>query len=209
MKLLQVIGHFLVILLLTAMTQIGGLAYVIYIIIKRKSWNKWKRILLFIGIYFLFTFLITPPLARLCGRVPVNHSEHIDYHNWLTILLNRNYVVPEMNTVLENASVNLSKKYPELKLIYFDANFPFFDGFPLLPHLSHNDGKKIDLALIYKDENGISTNKKKSISGYGVFTSLKINEENRALQCKNNGYWQYEFSKYFSFGKINSKLTLD
>jgi len=32
-----------------------------------------------------------------------------------------------------------------------DANFPFFDGFPILPHLSHNDGNKIDIAFYYGD----------------------------------------------------------
>jgi hypothetical protein len=27
---------------------------------------------------------------------------------------------------------------------------PFVDGFPLLPHLGHKDGKKVDLALFYR-----------------------------------------------------------
>jgi len=93
--------------------------------------------------------------------------------------------------------------------VYFDANFPFIDQFPLLPHLSHNDGKKIDIALIYRDGSGNLTNRKKSISGYGAFVPIKTQEENRAAICFNQGYWQYEFSKYFSFGKINSELELD
>lgn len=36
-------------------------------------------------------------------------------------------------------------------MVYLDAGFPFLDGFPLLPHLSHDDGKAIDLAFFYQD----------------------------------------------------------
>ena len=32
-----------------------------------------------------------------------------------------------------------------------DANFPFLDGFPLPPHLSHDDGRKADIAFYYQD----------------------------------------------------------
>ena len=29
-----------------------------------------------------------------------------------------------------------------------DGGFPFLDGFPLLPRLSHDDGRKLDLAFL-------------------------------------------------------------
>ncbi len=38
--------------------------------------------------------------------------------------------------------------------VALDANFPFIDGFPLLPHLSHNDGRKLDLAFYHGDAAG-------------------------------------------------------
>ena len=194
---------------LTAITQIGGLVYIVSLFLSKSNWSKLKKMGMFLIYHLIFTFLITPPLARAFGREPVKHSTAVACHNWLTVLLNRNYVAPEMNVVLANSAKKLRSKYPNLQLIYFDANFPFFNGFPLLPHLSHNDGKKIDLALIYKDETGSVTNQKKSNSGYGVFVPVKSGEENRALQCKNSGYWQYEFSENFSFGSINSDLKLD
>jgi len=206
---LRIFSHLLIALLLTALTQVGGAVYLIFLPILKKAQSWWKKLLLFLGIYLLTTFLVIPPLARINGREPVKHSEVIDCHNWLTFLLNRNYVTPKMNSMLQSSAKKIRSAYPELKLIYFDANFPFFNGFPLLPHLSHDDGKKIDLALMYKDEAGKLTNQKKSVSGYGVFVPVKSGEENRALQCKNSGYWQYEFSKYFSFGYIHSDLVLD
>ena len=69
----------------------------------------------------------------------------------MTNLMNRNYVRPELNTSLQKIGEGLSKKHKGIQVVYLDANFPFINKFPLLPHLSHNDGKKIDLSFIYAD----------------------------------------------------------
>ncbi|MEQ6125364.1 hypothetical protein AAON49_14245 [Pseudotenacibaculum sp. MALMAid0570] len=122
--------------------------------------------------------------------------------------MNRNYVSPELEDVIVEISEEISVKYPEIQLIYLDANFPFFDGFPLLPHLSHNDGKKIDIAFIYNGENGSPTNDKPSNSGYGVFEEPKENEFNQTENCKEKGAWQYDYPKYLTFG-TNSNLTFN
>lgn len=63
----------------------------------------------------------------------------------------------------------MNKNHKGIQVVYLDTNFPFINKFPLLPHLSHSDGKKIDVSLIYKDEKGKLTNKKPSVSGYGVY----------------------------------------
>ena len=94
----------------------------------------------------------------------------------------------------------------EVKLVYLDASFPFIDGFPLWPHLSHKDGKKVDDSLIYQNQNGEITNKKPSVSGYGVFAEPAQYEYNAIAQCKKQGHWQYDFTKYFTFGRINRKI---
>ncbi|WP_231970220.1 hypothetical protein [Tenacibaculum jejuense] len=107
--------------------------------------------------------------------------------------------------MLDRVSKELSKKHKGIKLVYLDANFPFFDGFPLLPHLSHNDGKKIDVSLIYEKDN-VVTNKKKSVTGYGVFSGPKKSEYNQITICKSKGYWQYDFPKYLTFGSINKDI---
>jgi len=98
------------------------------------------------------TFIIIPMIAIFFGRERITNSKNIAPTNFMTELLNRNYVKPELNIILQE----LAHKLPEgVELKYLDANFPFFDGFPLLPHLSHNDGKKLDLSFIYEDKNGI------------------------------------------------------
>jgi len=87
-----------------------------------------------------------------------------------------------------------------------DANFPFINGFPLLPHLSHNDGRKLDLALIYENKNGIIIPAKKSRTGYGVYVDSNDGEVDQTQKCKQAGYYQYDYSKYFSFGAVNKHL---
>ena len=59
-------------------------------------------------------------------------------------------------------------KYPGTILNYLEANFPFIDKFPLLPHLSHNDGKKLDVSFHYVNaKTGEHTNVVPSWLGYG------------------------------------------
>ena len=106
-----------------------------------------------------------------------------------------------MNSIIENIGNSISRKHPGLKLTILDANFPFKDGFPLLPHLSHNDGKKSDISLMYKTKEGVLTNEKPSNSGYGVFENPLKNEINQTTICKNNGAWQYDYPKYLTLGK--------
>lgn len=113
-----------------------------------------------------------------------------------------------MNAVLMNVALQLNKEFPNLKLTYLDANFPFYDGFPLLPHLSHNDGKKVDISFIYMDESNHLTNLKPSNSGYGIFEEPLQNEIHQTTICKEKGYWQYDFTKFLTFGsRDNIKLS--
>ncbi|MCZ4410311.1 hypothetical protein O3Q51_15960 [Cryomorphaceae bacterium 1068] len=198
---LMIFVHILMALLLTVITQIGGLLYLMIVLVFRKT--KWgKRLLVFIGLYALATFVIVPILAPHFGREKVK----VEVVNAGYILANRNYVTAEMNKTLESIEQNLKSQYPELKLVVLDANFPFLDGFPLLPHLSHDDGKKVDLAFVYEEPNGQLTNQKVSRSGYGVFVSPEEGELNQADLCTRKGSWQYGITEYFSFGEIHSNL---
>lgn len=158
-----------------------------------------------VSIYVLSTFLIVPLLAGLFGRERIVNTQRIKPVNYMTVLLNRNYVRPELNNVLLNSEKTL--KDTKIELRYLDASFPFMDGFPLLPHLSHHDGKKLDLSLIYENENGILTNLKKSISGYGSFEEPKSGETHQSDICKSKGYFQYDYPKYLTFGDINKDLS--
>lgn len=200
----KIVFHLLITFLLTITTQIGGVVYLFTILIFLKRNRKFKAVA-FISSYSIFSFLILPYLTPFFGREKIKNTELIQPNSFIYLLANRNYVVPELNLVLNKVSEELNKKHKGIKLVYLDANFPFFDGFPLLPHLSHNDGKKIDVSLIYEKDN-IVTNKKKSISGYGVFSGPKKNEYNQINICKNKGKWQYDFPKYLTFGSINKDI---
>jgi hypothetical protein len=148
------------------------------------------------------TFFVIPNGAMFFGRERITNSKNITPTNFMTELLNRNYVRSELNIMLQE----LAHKLPEgVELKFLDANFPFFDGFPLLPHLSHNDGKKLDLSFIYEDKYGIVSNLKKSNSGYGIFEYTGGINQNDI--CKQNGYYQYDFPKYLTFGRINPDLV--
>tara|TARA_R110002073_G_scaffold89852_8_gene212586 strand:- start:17247 stop:17867 length:621 start_codon:yes stop_codon:yes gene_type:complete len=149
-----------------------------------------------------------PGIAPLFGRVKITNKESINSRTFFTKLLNRNYVSPKMHSALTDISLKINKMYPGIQLIYLDANFPFSDGFPLLPHLSHNDGNKIDISFIYDDENGRISNLKPSNSGYGFFEKPTKEETNQTEICKNQGYWQYDYPKYLTLG-TNSKLQFN
>lgn len=203
MKLFKLLTHLFFIVFLTAITQVGGIIWILSILTSYKI-KKRKR-LVFPLLYLTFNLFIIPPLAKSFGReqLPV-FNEELKPRNWIYPLLFRNYVSKKLKTELENASVVLSKS--NISITYLDANFPFLDGFPLLPHLSHNDGKKVDLSFMYLDKNKNSTDKKPSVSGYGVYVNQENNDMSKS--CIIKGYWQYDFSKYLTFGKIDD-LTLD
>lgn len=202
MTLLKLLGHIIIVLFLTALTQIGGLIWILSIIISIKL--KKKKRFIFPVFYLVFNLLIIPPVAKYFGReqLPVLSSE-LKPRNWMYPLLFRNYVIPELKVLLEKSAKAL--KNQTIQITYLDANFPFFNGFPLLPHLSHNDGKKIDITFQYLDKEGNTTHKKPSVSGYGVYVK---NESYYSSKCDALDYWQYDFPKYLTFGTINT-LKLD
>ncbi len=202
MRFLKLFGHLIIISFLTILTQIGGLIWLLASLISLKL--KKKNRLVFPILYLIFNILIIPPIAKSFGReqLPV-FNNHLKPRNWVYPLLFRNYVTSDLKDLLENSAKNL--KHSNISITYLDANFPFIDGFPLLPHLSHSNGKKIDISFMYLDENGKTTNKKPSVSGYGAF----VNSKNiTAKNCINKGYWQYDFTKYVTFG-ITNDLKFD
>ncbi len=198
MRFFKLFGHLLIILILTVLTQVGGIVWIIALWSSYK-FKKRKRYL-FPLLYLTFNVIVIPPIAKVFGRekLPI-FTKTLKPRNLIYPLLFRNYATPELKTLLVNASNQLQKS--NITISYLDANFPFINGFPLLPHLSHNDGKKIDIAFMYMDKMGNSTNKKPSVSGYGIYASSKNKTTN---VCLSNGYWQYDFTKHLTFGHFNN-----
>lgn len=205
MKTLKILRISFVFLLLTFVSQVGGVIYLLSRLlykcidhrVERLLFRKLAHILLFLLIYSFATFVIIPPLAGLSGRVPLPMRGNLKPLNLLTCFLNRHYVKPVLKEIAIETADKMNKKYQGTRVCYLDANFPFIDGFPLIPHLSHNDGRKLDLALFYKDRTGaIRTNETPSFIGYGVSEAPTEIEQNMPAHCEQQGYWQYNLLTY-------------
>ena len=189
--LFKAILYLFIFLILTVLTQIGGLLFLlsrfIYKRTIKKPTERFKyafliKTLTFSSLYLLATFLIVPIIARQFGRVslPFFTTNHVRPVTVWTCILNRNYVRPQLKSTVEKVAETMHDRYEGAEIRYLDANLPFFDGFPLLPHLSHNDGRKLDLAFFYLDRRtGQNTNAKPAFSGYGVFEAPRPNESHQ------------------------------
>jgi len=148
---------------LTLLTQVGGIAWLLSLFARR-------RLIAFVLVYAVLT-VVTVQVAPMFGRVPLScwTGDTLRMHSGLYCVLNRNYVSPELRTVVHDLADHMSRQYPGTVTLALDGSFPFFDGFPLLPHLSHNDGQKLDLAFYYQDETGYLPGQTASPIGYFDF----------------------------------------
>lgn len=160
---LRFIGNSSVFLFLTILTQIGGVAWLLALFFRQK-------IAAFLLAYAALT-AATVWIAPNFGRVALNcfASGSLQVQSWMYCALNRNYVTPELRDVLVDTAEELDRQYPGTETLVLDANFPFLEGFPLLPHLSHNDGEKADLAFFYRNETGYQPRATRSPIGYFAF----------------------------------------
>lgn len=191
--------------LLTLLTQIGGIVYLlamlIYKVMDRFVQARWRAllwgVLSFVALYSLATFRIVPAMALKFGRVPLPVFEQRNFQptNVLTCVLNRHYVQSPLREAAYGVADVIAVKYPGAMVNYLDANFPFIDGFPLIPHLSHNDGKKLDMSFQYKDKAGTLTNAVPSWIGYGICEEPAAGEADQAALCDAKGHWQYSLLK--------------
>jgi hypothetical protein len=155
-----------VFVLLTLLTQIGGLVLLLAWLVSRLTFPKalagWRRIVtsagLFAALYAGISVLAVPPLAALGGRVPLpcrpGPDRPFGAGNIAYCVLNRHYVAPELLSLVTELSREMDRTFPGTVTLFLDGNFPFLNGFPLLPHLSHTDGRKLDLAFHYSDAEG-------------------------------------------------------
>jgi hypothetical protein len=219
---LKTIRTFFIFSILTMLTQVGGVIYLLYlpfsIFVKSEKYSLCKSIVMRSGgfslIYVLICLFIIPPLAKKNGRVPLpfffTKETPVKSGNILMSLMNRNYVKPLLKEAFFKTSKNVQKKYPSAELIYLDANFPFMEGFPLIPHLSHDDGEKLDIAFLYKNkESNKFYHKTFSFLGYGVCEGPRKGETNQPNDCEKQGNWQYSFLKKITFAKVKKGMEFD
>lgn len=155
--------YLLIVALLTLFTQTGGLIFLacwpILNTINKKVSHKWKRfffkITAYSAVYLMVNLLLLPPLAKMeSGRVPLRiwGNDFLKPHQaFYFSILNHHYVRPEVKASCERVAAQMAEKFPGSKLYYLDANFPFFDGYPLHPHFSHRNGITVDVALYWQE----------------------------------------------------------
>lgn len=168
LRLIIFIGAGLLFFVLTAFAQLGGvvflIGFVLALLLRRAGARRSLAVLAAFAFFLtalpLANLLIAPALASLNGRValpcraapPPSHAALSPTY----CLLGRNYARPEVKTLLDAMARDLGRAYPGLIVATLDVGFPIIDGFPLPPHLSHDDGRRIDLAYFYKDAAGNS-----------------------------------------------------
>ena len=220
MRILKLTLTIILFIFLTVLTQVGGVIYLISFL-THKYVDKWctnkgirwaSKLASFLILYSIGSFLIVPIIAKPFGRValPLTQTDNIQPLNFLTCFLNRNYVRPELRQTTIEVAREMNRKFPGTIVNYLDANFPFINGFPLVPHLSHNDGKKLDIAFCYiQNKTGNVTNNVPSVIGYGISEGPRANEVNTATFCANKGSWQYSFMMKIIPQGNKSNFTFD
>ncbi len=184
--------RFAVAVFLTLLTQIGGIAYLVGLAVTRR-WGVRRRVPKLAIFLLVYTSLIlaTSIVAPIFGRVPLScladASDKLVVRSPIYCALNRNYVTPRLRDLAHALADHMDKEFPGTTTIALDANFPFLAGFPLLPHLSHTDGRKLDFAYYYKDASGnFLDGGTRSPIGYFAFEQPADGEEQ---PCKGRNDW--------------------
>ncbi|MCB0762556.1 MAG: hypothetical protein KDC12_13600 [Flavobacteriales bacterium] len=227
MKVFRPVLHIVMFTFLTIISQVGGLEYVLIVYLSRLTRSRFKTRSQHIAfltpvamvVHAACVWVVIPHLAQALGREPLPiSSQNIEAHAFHTVLLYRNYVNSGIESELNQITNAIQSECnnPNIKLVYLDACFPFFDGFPLLPHLSHNDGRKVDLAFLYSNDQGYIRGGVKNWLGYGVYENPLPGESNQPDKCAEAGFWQYSalslvafdhHPEYFTTASLNKSLV--
>lgn len=111
----------------------------------------------------------TPPRPNAAGLTTLPcRAVHLRPASRVYCLLGRHYVTPSTRAVVIRAADTVAARYPGSAVLFMDASGA--DGHrPFAPHLSHGDGREIDLALFYADRAGHPLDRPPTLSGYGAY----------------------------------------
>jgi len=184
---LRLAAHSALVVLLTLATQIGGIAWLIALLARR-------RLMVFVIIYAGLS-LASLWIAPMFGRVPLpcQTAGALRMQSLLYCATNRHYVSPELKSLLSDLAADVARQYPGTVTLLLDANLPYLTGFPLLPHLSHDDGGKADIAFYYRDGTGAYLpGKTRSPIGYFAFEAAATDCPARLLTLRWDLAWLQE-----------------
>ena len=136
-------------------TQIGAITWPVFGVFDGRR-PVLKAVVTSLALYAVVTVFVVPPVAEAFGRVPLPCATEgpLVPRSWVFCAANRNYVVPEMRAAALEIADGVAGRVPNGSVAYLDGGFPFA-GPPLLPHLSHGDGRKLDLALVFEGDTGV------------------------------------------------------
>ena len=151
------------------------------------------------------------------GRVPLPcFGEPLRSASPIFCVLNRNYVSPNLKARLTALADHMHQRFPGTITLTLDANFPYLDGFPLLPHLSHDDGEKVDLAFYYLDgEQTYLPGQTKSPIGYWAFEQPNpgdpqpCNGRSDALTLRWDMSWLHSVWPDWKIDPLRTSVALD
>jgi hypothetical protein len=110
-----------------------------------------------------------PPKPNAAGLMPLpcDGRGPLRPRNPLYCLLGRAYVTPPARAALVEAAQALVKAHPGSVVLFMDASGA--DGKrPFAPHLSHGDGREVDVAVFYRRPDGWPLDAPPTFSGYGA-----------------------------------------
>jgi hypothetical protein len=184
---LRVVGHALIVFVLTIATQLGGVAWLVALFARR-------RVPAFLLAYVVLS-VSSVWVAPIYGRIPLSCTADgpLRVQSWFYCVLNRHYVSPKVKETAEDFAQHMDRRFPGTVTLALDANFPYLDSFPLLPHLSHDDGQKLDFAFYYRDANGTYVpGLTRSPIGYFAFEPGPVQCRSRTLSLR----WDLEWLQW-------------
>ncbi len=199
---IRIFLHASIIIILTLVSQLGGLAWFIALFLRR-------RILIFSTAYIalsLSALWIAPMLGR--EPLPCITGNVLQMQSKIYCALNRQYVAPDLKDVLIDYAAKMESAFPNTTTLVLDANFPFISGFPLLPHLSHNDGRKVDLAYYYQDDEGYLPGVTRSPIGYFAFEDGPTDCPHSAITLRWDMAWLQSFWPNYRPEPLRMKAAL-
>ncbi|MFZ1469760.1 MAG: hypothetical protein WAT09_12395 [Paracoccaceae bacterium] len=171
---MKAVGHALAIAALTALTAltgVGGVAWAVALAYRRGIMGFVSAFILAYGLLFGAVQVLAPQL----GRVPLPCTGTVlRMQSPLYCLTLRNFVTTEMRDLARDTAATMARDYPGTVTLALDGGYPV-GWVPMLPHLSHDDGEKLDLAFYYTDAQGLyQPGQTASPIGYFAFETLDV-----------------------------------
>lgn len=174
----------LIIVFLTALTQIGGIIWLLSLWLRRRVRmfllpKPIVHLILFMGLYTFSTMVIIPPLAKkYCQRVPlpVRRKGALQPKSIFFCLCNRHYIKRSLLKEIKRVASVMNERFPNTITYYLDVSFPFSNQFPLFPHMGHRKGTCVDLSYYYINKSNGRPIEPPSPFGYWIYESPRLGE---------------------------------